>query len=192
MEQKQELRKHCKAKRNAILPQERQKKSRIICKRLLESAAYEKAQKILVYSAIKSEVDLHDLCEQALREKKELYFPKVTGETMEFYRICDFGQLKEGSFSVLEPDTGHHALTVFSGEAGTWILVPGVAFDKHGMRMGYGGGFYDRYLKKHPGLHKTGIAFEEQIVLQIPAEAFDRPMDDVITEQQWYGITGGE
>ena len=75
------------------------------------------------------------------------------------------------------------------------VLVPGVAFDEKGMRLGYGGGFYDRYLKQKENLHRTGIAFGEQIVKRIPTEIHDHPMDDVITEQQWYRpkrTTGGE
>ena len=116
---------------------------------------------------------------------------------MEFYRIEDPGQLKKGMFSVPEPDVKQYPLSSFAdaenGEA--WILVPGVAFDEKGMRLGYGGGFYDRYLKQKENLHRTGIAFGEQIVKRIPTEIHDHPMDDVITEQQWYRpkrTTGGE
>ena len=68
-------------------------------------------------------------------------------------------------------------------------------FYEKGMRLGYGGGFYDRYLKQKENLHRTGIAFGEQIVKRIPTEIHDHPMDDVITEQQWYRpkrTTGGE
>ena len=101
-------------------------------------------------------------------------------------------------------DTGIHdrylrqagnPLSSFAENGEAWILVPGVAFDEKGMRLGYGGGFYDRYLKQKENLHRTGIAFGEQIVKRIPTEIHDHPMDDVITEQQWYRpkrTTGGE
>ena len=98
-------------------------------------------------------------------------------------------------FSVLEPDVKQYPLSSFAENGEAWILVPGVAFDEKGMRLGYGGGFYDRYLKQKENLHRTGIAFGEQIVKRIPTEIHDHPMDDVITEQQWYRpkrTTGGE
>ena len=197
MDQKQELRKRMKEKRDRISPQERRQKSAKICERLLSAPEYARFQKILVYAAIRSEVELQLFCDQALRDKKQIFFPKVCGKEMEFYRIENPGQLKKGMFSVPEPDVKQYPLSSFAdaenGEA--WILVPGVAFDEKGMRLGYGGGFYDRYLKQKENLHRTGIAFGEQIVKRIPTEIHDHPMDDVITEQQWYRpkrTTGGE
>lgn len=195
MDQKQELRKRMKEKRNQISLQERRSKSEKISKKLLASSEYARFQRILVYASIQSEVELQFFCEQALRDKKQLFFPKVDGKEMEFYRVEDFGQLKKGMFSVPEPDVEQYLLSSFVGDVEAWILVPGVAFDEKGMRMGYGGGFYDRYLKQRKNLHRTGIAFEEQMVNKIPTEIHDRPMDDVITEQQWYRpkrTTGGE
>ena len=184
-----------KEKRDRISPQERRQKSAKICERLLAAPEYARFQKILVYAAIRSEVELQLFCDQALRDKKQIFFPKVCGKEMEFYRIENPGQLKKGMFSVPEPDVEQYPLSSFAGDEEAWILVPGVAFDEKGMRLGYGGGFYDRYLKQKENLHRTGIAFGEQIVKRIPTEIHDHPMDDVITEQQWYRpkrTTGGE
>ena len=195
MDQKQELRKRMKEKRDRISPQERRQKSAKICERLLSAPEYARFQKILVYAAIRSEVELQLFCDQALRDRKQIFFPKVCGKEMEFYRIEDSGQLKKGMFSVPEPDVKQYPLSSFAENGEAWILVPGVAFDEKGMRLGYGGGFYDRYLKQKENLHRTGIAFGEQIVKRIPTEIHDHPMDDVITEQQWYRpkrTTGGE
>ena len=154
MDQKQELRKRMKEKRDRISPQERRQKSAKICERLLSAPAYAR-----------------------------------------IYRIENPGQLKKGMFSVPEPDVKQYPLSSFAENGEAWILVPGVAFDEKGMRLGYGGGFYDRYLKQKENLHRTGIAFGEQIVKRIPTEIHDHPMDDVITDQQWYRpkrTTGGE
>lgn len=190
MEQKQKLRNKYKEIRGNIPSQERRKKSETICEHLLNSPEYAKYQHILVYAAIQSEAELHKFCEQAWKEKKSLYFPKVQNKDMEFYQVREWGQLKEGSFHVPEPDITEYDLPVFDGKASAWMLVPGVAFDAHGWRMGYGGGFYDRYLDRFFNLHLTGIAFGEQIAEQIPVEVFDHRMDDVITEQQWYRPDG--
>lgn len=190
MEQKQKLRKIYKQIRSNIPLQERRKKSETICEHLLNSPEYAAYQHILVYAAIQSEAELHKFCEQAWKDKKSLYFPRVQNKDMEFYQIREWGQLKEGSFHVPEPDIAEYDLTVFDGKTSAWMLVPGVAFDAHGWRMGYGGGFYDRYLDRFLDLHRTGIAFGEQIAEQIPVEVFDHRMDDVITEQQWYRPDG--
>ena len=104
MDQKQELRKRMKEKRDRISPQERRQKSAKICERLLSAPEYARFQKILVYAAIRSEVELQLFCDQALRDRKQIFFPKVCGKEMEFYRIEDSGQLKKGMFSVPEPD----------------------------------------------------------------------------------------
>ena len=186
MDQKQKLRKLAKERRNHITEHERQSKSKAICEALLASAWYRQYTRILVYAAIQSEVDLRAFCAQALKEHKQLYFPKVFGKEMEFYQITSFDQLEEGAFSVPEPDIGHNTLPVFEKTDAAWLILPGVAFDECGMRLGYGAGFYDRYLKTVSCVHKTGAAFEAQIVRQIPAEPYDQPMDDVVTEQTWY------
>ena len=96
MDQKQELRKRMKEKRDRISPQERRQKSAKICERLLSAPEYARFQKILVYAAIRSEVELQLFCDQALRDRKQIFFPKVCGKEMEFYRIEDSGQLKKG------------------------------------------------------------------------------------------------
>lgn len=196
MEQKQKLRNRYKQIRRDIPPQERKEKSKAICEHLLNSSEYAEYQQILVYAAIQSEAELHEFCEQAWKDNKSLYFPRVQDKDMEFYRIRAWGQLKEGSFHVPEPDVAGYDLEIYDGTTKAWMLVPGVAFDADGWRMGYGGGFYDRYLDRFLNLHLTGIAFGEQIAEQIPVEVYDHRMDDVITEQQWYRPdgtkTGGE
>ena len=119
MDQKQELRKRMKEKRDRISPQERRQKSAKICERLLSAPEYARFQKILVYAAIRSEVELQLFCDQALRDRKQIFFPKVCGKEMEFYRIEDSGQLKKGMFSVPEPDVKQYPLSSFAenGEA---------------------------------------------------------------------------
>ena len=108
MDQKQELRKRMKEKRDRISPQERRQKSAKICERLLSVPEYARFQKILVYAAIRSEVELQLFCDQALRDRKQIFFPKVCGKEMEFYRIENPGQLKKGIRFLLLQRMGRH------------------------------------------------------------------------------------
>ena len=183
METKQELRKRMKAKRNAIPPEVRREKSIVICEKLLKLPRYGETDRIFVYAAAHSEVNLAVFMERALDAGKKLYFPKVFGQEMEFYRIERMEQLKVGAFSIREPDTDHFSLSMFPGDGnGVWMLVPGVAFSLDGRRMGYGGGYYDRYLAKHTKLHTTGIAFFEQMTDDIPTEMYDYRMNEIMTD----------
>lgn len=124
MDQKQELRKRMKEKRDRISPQERRQKSAKICERLLSAPEYARFQKILVYAAIRSEVELQLFCDQALRDRKQIFFPKVCGKEMEFYRIENSGQLKKGMFSVPEPDVKQYLLLLLQRMGRHGFLSP--------------------------------------------------------------------
>lgn len=182
MESKQELRERGKAIRNAIPEESRAAKSELIAKQLLAEEWYERAEAVLVYAAIQSEADLAVFCEEAWKCGKSLFFPKVCGKEMEFYRIEDWSQLKSGAFSVMEPDTDHYELVLYHGQFPDIMLVPGVAFSKEGYRIGYGGGYYDRYLSKHDCLYTVGIAFAEQMLDRFAVEPHDRSMREVVTD----------
>ena len=98
---------------------------------------------------------------------------------MTFYRLEDFSQLKPGYFGIPEPE---------EGEAAEWedalIIMPGVAFDRENHRVGYGGGFYDRFLEKHPGLTRMALAFGFQILESVPAESTDICPEIIVTEEE--------
>lgn len=132
MDQKQELRKRMKEKRDRISPQERRQKSAKICERLLSAPEYARFHKILVYAAIRSEVELQLFCDQALRDRKQIFFPKVCGKEMEFYRIEDPGQLKKGMFSVPEPDVKQYPLSSLQRMGRHGFLSPVLHSTKRG------------------------------------------------------------
>lgn len=186
MESKVQLRKRIKAKRNALSENERTSYSAQICNRLVEQSWYANAHMILVYSAIQSEADLSLFCAQARKDGKILYFPKVFGEEMEFFRIDDTAQLENGAFSVMEPNIEEFALSSYQADVGAPVLVPGVAFSERGERIGYGKGYYDRYISAHPELFPVGICFSCQLLEEIPAESQDVAMRQVVTEKQAY------
>jgi 5-formyltetrahydrofolate cyclo-ligase len=151
------------------------KKSGVIAEKLLANEAYASTQKILVYLSSKQEVETHALIARMLKDGKELYAPLVNGDSFTAHPFQKLSELKEGSFGSLEPKPSK-AETDFD-----IILVPGLAFDQRGHRIGYGQGFYDRFLKEATGL-KIGLAFQEQMLEEIPNDEQDVPVNFVITD----------
>ena len=182
METKQELRKIYRQKRDEILPEIRKKASRQIAERLWKAEWY-KSRSILVYDAIKSEVDLSLFCDEAWKAGKALFFPRTMGKEMEFYRITDRKQLEKGAFSVMEPAVGTYELQKYNREEEAVMLLPGVVFSREGNRIGYGAGYYDRYLEKHTNLYTVGVCFSKQLAEFVP-EQNDCPMEEIVTETE--------
>ncbi len=194
---KDQLRRFMMGKRDALPAEVRCLKSVGIAERLAAMEWYMEQDEILVYSAIRSEVDLTTFCHKAWKDGKVLFFPRVFGEQMEFYRVDSMSQLIRGSFSVMEPrlkedaDPNNEDMPI-AGEAWTEgrsektpVLVPGVAFSRQGARLGYGKGFYDRYLAVHPSLVPIGVCFDEQLTEQICADEHDYPMFWIVTELEY-------
>lgn len=181
MENKQELRKRLKRERDAIPDEVRTQKSILISERLLKKTWYADTQCLLVYAAIQSEVDLSVFCERAWKDGKELFFPKVFDHDMEFYRIDRWDQLRRGTFSVMEPDMESHP-DLYVKQSGSIMLVPGVAFSADGYRIGYGGGYYDRYLAGNEELYTVGVCYTEQLTAAFEPEKHDCRMKEIVTE----------
>ena len=175
---KQALRTQIREKRKAISPDLYAKKSAAIREKLEKMPEFQAAKNLLVYVSTNEEVDTHAIIKDCLASGKKIYAPKVEGEHIFICRITDWEQLKPGSFGILEPceilDPAHPEIMDL-------ILVPGIAFDKRGHRIGYGKGFYDSMLKAGNGL-KVGLAFSEQMVDEIPDESHDVSLDLVITD----------
>ena len=108
--------------------------------------------------------------------------PKVVGKDMIFYRLTDFSQLESGYFGIPEPRE--------DGEVTRWedalMIMPGVAFDKNCNRVGYGGGFYDRFLEKHPKICRVAVSFSFQILEEVPTEPTDICPEIIVTEDRTY------
>ncbi len=195
MDEKSRLREQMKGLRDAVSLPERQAKSEAIAEILLSLPEYAGNDTFLVYSAIWSEVSTASFVKQALSGGKRIFFPRVMGEHMEFYRVTRLSQLERGSFSVMEPrlfgpkpgrsvkDREDFAGEMWDGDSGA-VLVPGVAFSKEGGRIGYGGGYYDRYLRTHPQLTAIGVCFSLQLAADdaLGLFAHDRRMDKIVTE----------
>ena len=159
-----------------------------ICRRLLECDWYPKVQTVLVYASIRQEVVLTDFVEQAWKDGRDIFFPKTFGEQMEFYRVNAWSELEPGNFSVPEPaDTAEDNRFAGLGNDAVLpavVLVPGVVFSGEGNRIGYGKGYYDRYLARWGGmLYPIGIAHELQL-RDFAAQEHDIRMKRIVTEKR--------
>ena len=181
MEEKDRVRKECLSQRKALSEEEVSELSRKICEKLLKQSWYPECRNLLVYSAVRNEVDLSSFLRQAWVDGKQIYFPKVFGETMEFFRTDSFERLQKGTFGVLEPVSEEYP---YQKNGKSVILVPGVAFSECGARIGYGKGYYDRYLSKDGGFSSSivGVAYELQIVEDFETESNDINMHQIVTE----------
>lgn len=199
---KQDYRKAALARRDAIPEIDRERYSRMIIDKLLESKELIGADNVLVYCSYLSEVDTHTLIERLLYKGKRVYCPKVTDPKngiMEFYEVRGMKDLTEGYHGISEPITTDRYVT---GEAmhdldsnhtdmlhtDTLMILPGVAFDRDCNRIGYRGGFYDRYIPRIPGAYLIALAFEEQISEDIfPMESHDIKPDAIYTQARIIG-----
>ncbi len=186
METKALIRKRMLAFRDAMPPLERAEKSCRIARLVMGHPAYRSAECLLCYAGYKSEADTFFLMGQALKDGKKVYCPKVVEAApakrqMEFYRILSLEELEPGYHGIPEPPESGDRLFAEDGKTGLMIL-PGSVFDKNGNRIGYGGGYYDRYLGRHTGMVRMGICFDFQVAETVPAERYDWKMDLVMTE----------
>ncbi len=141
---------------------------------------FREAGLIYCYMDFGGEVGMRKLISEAWKKRKRVCVPLVTGNTMDFYEIFSFSELKPGNFGVLEPSG--EGIKIFD-EKGLMIM-PGAAFDRKRNRIGYGGGYYDRYLTAHAGLHTIAAAFRFQIVDYIESEKTDVKPKIVVTENE--------
>ena len=149
-----------------IPPAERRRKSRRIVGRLTKTPIFRRAQNILTYWALPNEVETKGLITEALAMKKNIFLPKVNPRNKEL-SICGPFPLKQRRGAAVEMDL---------------VTVPGLGFDRRGVRLGRGGGSFDRFLAKAVRAAKIGLAFKEQKVKKIPSGPHDVRMDKVLTD----------
>ncbi len=185
---KQELRNRYLQYRNALTKEDRRTKSNQILETLSSWEYFEQAESILVYCSYRSEVVTTSWIDNLLAEgKKKVYAPKVDGMDIRFFRVTSMEQLKDGYQGIPEPvgDTGEFTTDTEKTEKALLIL-PGTVFDRNGNRLGYGKGFYDRFVAKHPDMKTVALAFSCQMTEEIPAEPHDIKVQSIITEKRKY------
>lgn len=179
METKKEIRTEVKKRRAQANPEFLHEASLRILERFVELPAYRKTELLLAYVDAKREVETRLLMEQAWKDGKKVAAPRVDGDgIMHYYYLNSLNDLEPGSFGIMEPKKD---CPLCESETGL-LLMPGVAFDEQCHRVGYGGGYYDRYLEKHPGLVHIALAFEFQVFPRVPFEEHDILPDMIVTD----------
>ena len=165
--------------------------SRKVIERLLETPLYQNADTIFAYMDMPGEVKMRDFIRRCREDGKAVAVPKVmvsgtdsriTAAQMHFYQIDSFDVLHEGMMNIMEPDP--EKCECLDSKENALIVMPGVAFDKDRHRIGYGGGFYDRYLALHPEHPTVAVAYEFQIFDRIPSEKQDIRPQLLVTEER--------
>jgi len=180
---KKELRRNYKDIRSTVT--EREKKAEKILTALSECNVFVNSTHIFLYFALGSEVPTTEIAKTALSQGKRIAFPKCTDQNgnMEFFYVTSPDELNSGMYGIYEPDSFRCEKAI--PDADSLVLVPALAFDKNGYRLGYGKGYYDRYLNAN-SCYAVGIAFEECVCDNLPHDNFDCKVNCLVTDKTIY------
>jgi 5-formyltetrahydrofolate cyclo-ligase len=177
---KNELRQSILEKRNLLSKGEITEKSRAVNGRLINLKQFKDSKIVMFFVSFNSEVNTHEMIKESLKNKA-VAVPKVISHEIEPSIILDLDSLiPSGKFEIPEPIE----LMKIAYKNIDLVLVPGIAFDKSGHRIGYGFGYYDKFLKKVPKAVKVGLCFDLQVVDNISKEEHDVPVDFIVTEER--------
>lgn len=183
---KQKLRESMKEELGRLNEQERLAISKELHEELFQSKLWEEAETVGIYISFGTEWDTRNIIEEAFNSGKTIAIPKTFPETrkMDFYQITDQSQVKEGHFGIQEPNI--EKATYLDKDKIDLLVVPGLVFSKDGYRIGFGGGYYDRFLVDF--IHPTvSLVSKRQLQETLPINEYDLPVNYLITED---GIIG--
>ncbi len=173
---KQAIRRSIREQKRAMTLEEIDRASMKLGELLAKSSLYQKAKTLYGYLPYNQEVRTVPMLERALRDGKRVAVPKIYGDEMKFIYLDDFSKVKKNQWGIPEP--------VEDGPIGddpeALVLMPGLAFDKQGNRIGYGGGFYDKFLQAEPSHPTLALCYGFQVLPQLETEEFDIPADCVL------------
>lgn len=159
--------------------EKKKKAEREITENFLSLEEYKNAGYVLLYAATEGEISADEIFKSALAAGKKVYFPKsFSGGIMEFYRVESLSELSLGKFGIREPS----GIEKFENQPDALCVVPGFSFDKNGYRLGYGGGYYDRFLADFSGI-KAGLCLSDFVSDKLPNDSFDISADIIVTEK---------
>ena len=173
---KRELRRLMREKKRSMTQEQIESASARLGELLAQSAIYRNARTIYGYLPYNQEVRTVPMLERALREGKRIAVPKVYGEEMKFIYMTDLTQVEEGYAGIPEPVADGPV----ADDPTALILMPGLAFDSQGHRIGYGGGFYDKFLAAEPNHPTVALCYGFQVLPSIETEEYDIPVDCVL------------
>lgn len=187
-DEKDKLRKLYKNIRNSFGQIQKKELDARIMTQLINSDLYKNAELILIFVSFGSETDTKNIIDYSFFCGKRVAVPYCNGNEMFFYEIFSLNELVAGKYGIPTVKTGNNSpVECFDGAL---CIVPGLCFDFYGNRIGYGGGFYDRFLEKH-NVPTVGLTYEKCICNQIPIEKFDKKIDAIITENYFRNFEKG-
>lgn len=183
---KNKLREVLKSKRNSLPDDEVIGMSKAIKSQILELDIYKNSSNLLSFISFAKEVDTKELIISSLDCYKNIYAPRIVKKNMEFYKIYNLEDLITSKFGVSEPVPDSNNLFALNGDSlreNTIMIIPGLAFDSMGNRLGYGKGYYDEYLSREyaKDFIKIAVAYDFQIIDEVPTDEYDVPVDYIVT-----------
>lgn len=174
---KEEIRKQMRSRRQS---HDGTEDSRQMMRQIWQSRLYREAESVFFYAAFRNEPDFELLRQQACREGKRVALPRILGPgCMRFYAAEHPEQWEANAWGIPEPPPQEE----LTASERTIVLVPGLAFDRTGGRIGYGGGYYDRFLQQHPRCRTVGAAYSFQVLEALPLEESDQRLEYLVTPQ---------
>ncbi len=177
--QKSEIRTWVRGLKSACTKEGLHERGLLACSRILADGLWRAAGTVLLYHALPDEVNTASLLDSAVRQGKRVLLPRVVGDDLEL-RIYSPGSLQQGSYGIMEPMGEIFSPSLYSTI--DLAIVPGMAFDRRGSRLGRGKGYYDRLLPLLTCAHKIGLCFSFQFLDFLPTEAHDVAMNEVVTD----------
>lgn len=174
---KQALRQRIQRQRQAMTAKAVAEKSLALCSMVLSSPQYQSAKTLYAYLPFRNEVQILPLLHQALADGKQVALPKCYGKEMRFLLTTDFSQIQHSAFGAPEPA----ANAPVAQDTSALVIVPGLVFDRRGYRIGYGGGYYDRFLAREPEHPTMALCYDFQLLPHLEAEAHDVPVDIIFS-----------
>ena len=174
---KKELRRAIREQKRAMTEEDIQNRSAHLAEMFFQTPAYQKAKTVYGYLPYNQEVRTVPILQRALDDGKQVAVPKIYGDTMRFLYLSDLSLVEKNAMGIPEPIADEPV----AEDETALVLMPGVAFTKAGDRMGYGGGFYDRFLSKEPNHPTVALCYDFQMVESLPTEEFDIPVDVVLS-----------
>lgn len=179
---KKALRRQLRSMRSEMPAEQRLSLSERIADRLLSSEAYKNCDTVLCFVATDIEVETRKIIDTAFADGKRVAVPRCIFGTheMEFGLIASMSELVSGAYGILEPPLSNE---LTDGGERSICVVPGLAYDESGYRLGFGGGYYDRFLSEYKGI-SCGVCYESFVVGRLPSEECDVTVDKIITEER--------
>ena len=182
--EKDDIRHDYIARRKTMDKDERKKRDESICKTAQGLVSFKYAEYVLLYAATEDEIDVYDIARAAWKNGKTVAFPRCDKKThtMKYHIVTSLDELSPDSYGIMEPGENMPVYEPDSQTGSSVCFVPGLVYDKAGYRLGYGKGFYDRYLSEFAGC-MIGVVYSDYIVPAVPRGRFDISVDILLTEK---------